>query len=135
MKKIWQWIIIIPILVGVGVGVYITVNKQIQISTDNNKLENVFGIASSRTAKISKFYSFGTSLNVEGKIDGISEDNFEGIKIVVTDGADYNKNYDAEYSFEGEILQFSTLEINNSIDLENLQNRRILCISKIKIKQ
>ena len=134
MKRIWQLIIIVPILVGVGIGIYISVNKQIQISNNNEKIDNVFGVASSRTAKISKFYSFGTSLNVEGKIEGISKDNYEGIRILVTDGGDYNEYYNAEAYFEDEVLNFKTQEINNSIDLENLSNRRVLCISKIKTK-
>ena len=134
MKRIWQLIIIVPILVGVGIGIYISVNKQIQISKKKKKIDNVFGVASSRTAKISKFYSFGTSLNVEGKIEGISKDNYEGIRILVTDGGDYNEYYNAEASFEDEVLNFKTQEINNSIDLENLPNRRVLCISKIKTK-
>ena len=129
MKKIWQWVIIIPILIGVGVGVYISVDKQLQISNDNSKIENVFGVASSRTAKIIKFYTFGTSLNIEGRIDGISKDNYEGIKIILTDGADYNALYDAETSFEENALNFKTVTINDSIDLENLSNRRILCFS------
>lgn len=129
MKKIWQWVIIIPILIGVGVGVYISVNKQLQISSDNSKLENVFGVASSKTAKIIKFYTFGTSLNVEGRIDGISKDNYEGIKIIVTDGAEYNAEYDAEASFEENVLNFKTSTINDSINLENLSNRRILYFS------
>ena len=57
MKKIWQWIIIIPILIGIGAGIYISVNKQLKISNNNGKIENVFGLASSKTAKVSKFYS------------------------------------------------------------------------------
>lgn len=134
MKKIWQWIIIIPILVGVVIGIYISINKQIKISSDNDKIENVFGIASSKMAKISKFYSFGTSLNVEGKIEGISKDNFEGIRIIVTDGADYNEYYNAETSFEDGALYFKTKDINDSIELENLPVRTILCFSKIKVK-
>ncbi len=134
MKKIWQWIIIVPILVGVLIGIYISINKQIKISNDNDKIENVFGIASSKMAKISKFYSFGTSLNVEGKIEGISKDNFEGIRIFVTDGADYNEYYNAETSFKDGALCFKTKDINDSIDLENIPVRTILCFSKIKVK-
>ncbi len=129
MKKIWQWIIIIPILIGIGAGIYISVNKQLKISNNNGKIENVFGLASSKTAKVSKFYSFGTSLNIEGKIEGISKDNFEGIKLIVTDGAEYNKEYNIDSSFEEGILNFKTKEINNSIDLESLQNRKLLCIN------
>lgn len=129
MKKIWQWIIIIPILIGIGAGIYISVNKQLKISNNNGKIENVFGLASSKTAKVRKFYSFGTSLNIEGKIEGISKDNFEGIKLIVTDGAEYNKEYNIDSSFEEGILNFKTKEINNSIDLESLQNRKLLCIN------
>ena len=129
MKKIWQWIIIIPILIGIGAGIYISVNKQLKISNNNGKIENVFGLASSKTEKVSKFYSFGTSLNIEGKIEGISKDNFEGIKLIVTDGAEYNKEYNIDSSFEEGILNFKTKEINNSIDLESLQNRKLLCIN------
>ena len=134
MKKIWQLIIIIPILIGVVIGIYISIRKQVQISSNNSKIESVFGSVSSKTAKITKYYSFGTSLNIEGKIEGISKDNFEGIKILVTDGADYNEYYDVENYFEDGVLYFNTIYINDSIDLENLEIRKLLCFGKIKIK-
>lgn len=127
MKRIWQLVIIIPILIGVIIGIYISVKKQIQISETNNKIENVFGMVSSRTAKITKFYSFGTSFDIEGKIEGISKDNFEGIKIIVTDGADYNEIYDVENYFEDGVLYFNTEYINDFINLESLEIRTILC--------
>jgi len=130
MKKIWQLIIIVPILIGIGVGVYISVNKQIEISNDNGKMDSVFGNASSKAAKVTKFYSFGTSLNVEGKIESILKDNFEGIKLVVTDGGDFTEYYTLEASFGDDgALYFKSSKINDAINLDKLNERNVLCFS------
>jgi len=122
MKRIWQLVIIVPILIGVIWGIRISLKNGIAFSNDKEKIEKVFGVVKTRPAEITKFYTYGTSLNVEGKIPGISKDNYEGIKIYVTDGAEYNKEYKVNISFENNDLIFSLKNnINNAINLEELE--------------
>jgi N-acetylmuramoyl-L-alanine amidase len=122
MKKIWQWIVIIPILIGIGFSIWITMKNHIALNDDKQKKENVFGIAMTKSAEVTKFYTYGTSLNIEGKIAGIAKDNYEGIRIIVTDGAEYNQEYKADISFEENNLIFSTAyKMNDAINLDALE--------------
>lgn len=68
MKKIWQLIIIVPIVFGIIIGVGISVSNQIKNNNETKKMENIFGSLESKPAEITKFYTYGTSLNIEGKV-------------------------------------------------------------------
>ena len=120
MKQIWKWMIVIPIVVGIVVSALITVKNQAVKMNEKNKMQKIFGSLNSKPAEITKFYTYGTSLNVEGNISGIAKDNFEGIKLVVVDGQDFEKTYPLTYSFgEDGKLNFSTGDsINHAINLE-----------------
>ena len=121
MKQIWKWIIVVPIMIGIIVAVLITVKNQTVNINEKNKMNNIFGSLVSKPIEVTKFYTYGTCLNIEGKVNGISEDNFEGIKIVVKDGIDFEKIYDLKYYFEDKDIIFSTGDnINNSINLDEL---------------
>ena len=133
MKKVWALVIIIPILIGIIIGVYFGILNQIEISEYDEKLNNIFGIASSKYAEITEFYTFGTSLGIQGSISGISKDNFEGFKILVTDGSDYSKLYDADVYFEDDNLYFETEYINDCIDLEDLNVNQYYVLIRLKL--
>ena len=68
MKKIWQLIIIVPILIGTIIGIGISVSNQIKNNNEFQKIENIFGSLESKPAVITKFYTYGTSLNIEGRV-------------------------------------------------------------------
>lgn len=134
MKQIGKWIIVIPIIVGIAVAIWISFQNQSATLEELNKLENVFGNLSSKTAEVTKFYTYGTSFNVEGKIKGISKDNFEGIKLLLTDGAEFKKFYSLSYSFEENNVIFSTGEMmNNAIVLEDLPVGKYYIQARIKV--
>ena len=120
MKQIWKWIIVVPIAIGIVIAAWITFKNQSLKFDEKNKLEKVFGSLAGKPAEITKFYTYGKSLNVEGKIKGISKDNFEGLKLIVTDGKDFENSYDLNYSFEENDVIFSSNEINNNINLDEL---------------
>ncbi len=131
MKQIWKLIIVIPIVIGIVIAGWITIKNESNKFNEKNKIQNLFGNLASKPIEITKFYTYGTSLNIEGKISGISKDNFEGIKLVVRDGKNYEKNYSLEYSFDNENLTFYTETINNAINLDELVTRKeILSSSK-----
>ena len=122
MKKFLKWIIIVPIVIGIILSIYITVKNQKLLNDEKKKIQNVFWNNSSVTAEISKFYTYGTALNLEGKIAGISKDNYEGIRLIITDGAKVNKEYRLDTSFQDNNLIFSSSgNMNKSINLEELE--------------
>lgn len=123
MKQIWKWIIVIPIVIGIVVAGNITFKNQSFKLDEENKMQEIFAHLVTKPAEITKFYTYGTSLNIEGKINGITKDNFEGIKLLVTDGIKYKKYYKLIYSIENENNEFmfsSGDTINDSINLEEL---------------
>ena len=132
MKQAWKWIIVVPIVIGIVVAGLITVKNQSIKIDEKNKIKKIFSNAVIKPVKISKFYTYGKSFNIEGKIDNISEDNFEGIRAVLRDGKDFERTYKLSYSFDEENgFTFSTGDlINKSIILDDLPVREILCSNK-----
>lgn len=123
MKQIIKFIIIIPIIIGIILSVMITAKNEKTKINEKQKFEKIFGNLVNNPAEVTKFYTYGSNLNIEGKIKSIKKDNFEGIKIIVTDGEKIEINYKLDYSFEDGDLIFSTgNEINNSIYLDQLQS-------------
>lgn len=134
MKQIWKWIIVIPIVAGIIVAASITAKNQVAKLDEQNKIQKVFGGLAGKPAEITKFYTYGTSLNIEGKIKGISKDNFEGIKLLVTDGGDFEKLYKLSYTFEENNLNFSSgEEINNAIILDDLAVGKYYVQVRVKV--
>lgn len=127
MKQIWKIIVIIPITIGIILAGVITFKNQANKIDEEEKIQTVFGSVAGKPAEVIKFYTYGESLNVEGKISGILKDNFEGIKLVVTDGGKYSKSYDVDFSFDNGSLNFSSSKINKTIILDDLNPRKILC--------
>ena len=128
MKQFWKLIIVGPIIIGIIVAGWITFKNQSLKLDEENKLKNLFDNVSSKQVEITKFYTFGTSFNIEGKINGVSEDNFEGVKVVLKDGKKFEKTYKLSYSFEEGSVIFGTGDvINKAISLDDLPVRKILC--------
>ena len=128
MKQFWKLIIVGPIIIGIIVAGLITFKNQSLKLDEKNKIKNLFGNVSSKSVEITKFYTFGTSLNIEGRVKGISEDNFEGVKIILKDGKNFEKTYKLSYSFDENNVVFSTGNmINKAISLDDLPVRTILC--------
>lgn len=120
MKRIWQLVIVVPIVVGIIIGIAIAVSNQINLNNETAKTANIFGNLEDKPAEVTKFYTYGTSLNIEAKIKGIKKDNYEGARILVTDG-EKTVEYKPEVSFDDYGIIFTTgSEMNNSIDLESL---------------
>ena len=68
MRRIWQLIIIVPILIGIIIGAWIAISNQLKTNKENQKMDNIFASLEKKPAEITRFYTYGTSLNIEGKI-------------------------------------------------------------------
>ena len=95
MKKVLKIVFIIPIVIGIIVGIIIGIRGSLPDNTAKKALANVMQKIQNKEAKLTNMYIYGTSLNVEGEISGISKDNLEGAKLILTDGFD-EKEYKLE---------------------------------------
>ena len=127
MKQIWKWIIVVPIVFGIVVAGWITIKNERSKFSEKKRIENLFSNLSSKPIKITKFYTYGTSFNIEGEIEGVSEDNFEGAKLVLRDGKNFEKTYPLSNSVNDGKIVFYTETINKSVNLDELEARKILC--------
>lgn len=133
MKKIWKIFLVIPIFIGIIVGVAISISNQIKNTEEMQKLENIFGLLQTKTANVTKFYTYGTSLNIEGYVSGIKKDNYEGAKLLITDGKNTTE-YKVDIIFDDIGLKFSTgSEINNAINLEELSQGNYYINLRLKL--
>lgn len=134
IKKVLKIFVLICIIIGVVLGVNLTIEKTKPEFAQKEIDEKLFGAFETRTAEVTAFYTYGKSLNVEGKISNISEDNFESIRLVISDGQEYEKQYKLDSEFEEKNLIFSSDdEINRKIVLDELENKEYYVYLRIKL--
>ena len=100
LKKLFKIIVLILMLIGIFYGVSITINKRVPGIKQKEAESNVINMVQTRTAELSDYYTYGKAFNIKGKVKNISKDNFESARLVITDGLDYEKNYNLECGFE-----------------------------------
>lgn len=132
MKKVLRIIALIPILIGIILGIIIAVNNGKMPKNERKILKNVFGIIQKQEAKITDLYIYGNSLNLSGNIINVSKDNFEGAKIVLTNGFE-EKIYNLDTSIKDKTLYFKTSQINNSIMLNKLEEENYYLLLRLKL--
>ena len=132
MKKVLIIIALIPILVGIILGIIIAVNNGKMPENEMKILKNVFGKVQNQEAKISDLYIYGNSLNLSGTLNNISKDNFEGAKIILTNGFE-EKLYSLDTNIKDKTLYFKTSQINNSILLNGLEEENYYLLLRLKL--
>ena len=134
LKKILKLIIIIGFCAGVYFGFNITGEKRAPEIEKKEIEKKIFGNFQTRSAQITGFYTYGRSLNIDGKIANIDEDNFESIRLVISDGKNYQKMYRMDAEFKDEELYFSSdQEINHTIIIDELKNGEYYLFLRIKL--
>ena len=134
LKKLFKLVALIMLFIGICYGIIITVKKNIPEISRKEIDAKIFSIIQTKTADITSFYTYGKSLNLKGKISNISKDNFESVKLVITNGNDYEKEYNLGYSFEGANLVFcSNEEINNGIVIDELTDSEYYILLRLKL--
>ncbi|MGN1298836.1 MAG: N-acetylmuramoyl-L-alanine amidase [Candidatus Scatovivens sp.] len=132
MKRVLKIVCIIPIVIGIVIGIIIGIRGNLPDNTHKKAISNIVEKIQKKEAEVTKIYVYGTSLNVEGKISGISKDNLEGAKLVLTDGFE-EILYKVSTSIEGKNLIFEANQINNTIDLEKLQKENYYILLRLKL--
>ena len=91
IKKIIKIIILICIGIGVYFGIHLTYQKQEPELKQKKIDQKIFENFQARCAEITEFYTYGKSFNISGKLSNINKDNFESIRLVISDGQEYEK--------------------------------------------
>lgn len=131
-KKFFKMIFLLIIIFGVVSGIYIAISRDIEEKLSKKQVEDLFTNLQNREATIYKFYTYGTSLNLEGSVDGVNKENLENVKLVVTDGEN-EFSYDVETAIENKLLIFKTPEINNAINLDKLDSGNYYIFLRVKL--
>ena len=134
VKKFLKLIVLILITIGVICGIFVSLNKK---GPDKQKKElelKFFDLVQSREADVTTFYTYGRAFNLSGKISGINKDNFESIKLIITDGLEYEKSYKINHEFDNNVLLFSSNnEINSGIIIDELDLKEYICLIRVKL--
>lgn len=134
VRKILKLIVLILIIVGIGFGISITVKRKIPEINSKEAEKKIFSMIQTRPVNATSFYTYGKAFNIEGTITNINEDNFENIKLVITDGIDYEKEYALNYSFKENNLNFSTdKEINSGLVIDELEEKYYYVLIRLKL--
>lgn len=134
LKNFLKGLVIILMLIGIGYGISITVEREIPEKNAKMAEVNIYNKIQTRSAELTNFYTYGKAFNITGKISNISKDNLENVKIVITDGLDYEQSYTLNYNFEDAYLVFSSdNEINNGIILDNLSDGKYYILLRLTL--
>lgn len=133
INKLLKLVILIFMIIGICYGVSITIKREIPKYDQKESEIKVLNMMQTKSAEATKIYTYGKSLNVDGKISNVSKDNFESVRLYITDGLDYEKSYELNYSFEGNNLNFSSGLINSGIILDELDSKEYYIFLRLKV--
>ena len=121
LKKIFKMVIMLLIFLGLVLGIFITVKNMMPETKKKNSFNNkIFDMIQVQEAEITKCFTYGRSLNVEGSITNISKDNLESVKLVTTDGEEILDYNSLDYEFKDDKLYFYSKDMNENIILDDL---------------
>ena len=131
-KQIIKMIFLIMVIFGICSGIYIAVSRNNNKKMEIKKVEDLFNSLQNREAQISKFYTYGDTLNISGSLENISKENLENAKIILTDGIN-EFTYDLEVKIENKLLIFETATINKGIELDKLDLGQYYVLLRVKL--
>ena len=133
LNRIFKIIVLILAIVGIFLGVSITIKKQLPENNQRQVESQIFSKIQTKSAEITEFYTYGRAFNLNGIIDNVSKDNFESAKLVITDGLEYEKEYNVDYSLIDGKLAFSSKLINSEIILDDLDDSNYYILLRLKL--
>ena len=134
MKKIFRFVVLAMAIVGIGLGVWLTIKKSVPNVSQREIEEKIFGMLQTKTAEATNFYTYGRAFNLKGKITNVSKDNFESVKLVITDGKQFEKECTLNYEFDDATLNFvSNDEMNSGIILDELEAGEYYVLLRLKL--
>lgn len=118
-------ILIIIIIILMILCIYKTIDffiKQTGIIEASSQVEEILRVVEkNKHASVSRYIVYGTHLNLEGNMQIAGDNQIKKAEVVAKDVSGEEIAIDSEYTYEDNLLSFSTLkEINTGLNLENL---------------
>ena len=127
-------IIFMAIVVGSFIGAQIAIKKDKHLLSDSQIHEKIYEKVQERTAVLTNFYTYGKAININGQISNVSKDNFENVKVLLTNGNGIEREIVINYAIKDKILYFSTdNNLNRGIVLDDLPNGSYYLILRLKM--
>lgn len=134
LKRLFKMGCIVLIIIGVVWGVRLTIKRQVPDISKKEVEQKIFSMIQTKTANITSFYTYGRAFNLKGEISGVSKDNFESVKLLVTDGIEYEKEYELNYELNDSVLSFiSSNEINSGLIIDELTGQEYYILLRLKL--
>lgn len=134
LKKLFKVGCLVLIIIGVVYGVKLTIKRQVPDVSKKEVEQKIFSMIQTKTANITSFYTYGRAFNLKGEIKGISKDNFESVKLLITDGIEYEKEYELNYELNDSVLSFiSSNEINSGLIIDELTGTEYYVLLRLKL--
>jgi len=132
MKKIWRFLSVIIIILMIF-GVFFAIKGSIKAKKNSQDIA-IFEKVQTREAEITEFFTYGTSLNFNCKILGINKDNYESAKFILTDGKNYEKEYNVSANFKSNNeININFNYINDAINLEDIDAGNYFLMLRLKL--
>ena len=133
-KKLKIIVILFIILMIILIGIRVSNDKK-EKNSISNKMEKIFeNIVKDSNANISKFYTYGTHLNIEGSIEipKISKISISNISLIIKNSDNKELSIESNYTYKNSVLSFlSSKNINEGIDLENFETENYYLFLKV----
>lgn len=134
LKKLFKIGCLVLIIMGVVYGVKITISRQTPNASQQKIEQSIINRIQTKTASVTSFYTYGRAFNLRGEIKGVSKDNFESVKLLITDGIEYEKEYELKYELNDNVLSFvSSNEINSGLIIDDLTGSDYYVLLRLKL--
>lgn len=133
-KKLLTFSMLIVVIIGAGIGIYFAVFSKDVSYVEKSKTQAIFGLVQTKQVQVTEFFTYGKALNISGTIDNISKDNFESVKLYLTNANGFEKTYKLNGKFEeGKLIVTTTDEINNGLILDDLEPGNYVLLVRLKL--
>lgn len=133
VNRILKLVILFLLIIGIFYGILITIKREVPNYSQKETELKILDMMQSKPAEATNVYTYGKALNIDGKISNVSKDNFENIKLYITNGLGYEQSYNLNYSFEESDIVFSSGVINSEIIIDNLENSEYYIFVRLKL--
>jgi len=134
LKKLGYVFILICFIIGLFFGIKIAVLKNDFSFADSDvRVDKIFQNVEARNVVVTKLYTYGRSLGIEGKLSNIDEDNYENARLIVVNGKGFEQVTKLNAHFEDGDLILRSDKINNTILIDNLENNDYYVYIRLKL--
>lgn len=133
-KKLLTFIMLIFIMIGLAIGIYFSVQSKGKSTLETSKLDGVFEMIQTKQVQVTQVFTYGKAFNFSGTLANVSKDNFESVKLYLTNGDGFEKTYPLTGTFtEGNLMVTTTEQINDGCILDDLAEGEYVALVRLKL--